>query len=149
MRFNFVVPFDQKVAHKSHNYVGTLFISLSLPKIELWGLAWPYPLTRKFGILMAEHKYPLYTEIYRFIFNLATLIISFLVWQIQREHWKDNKVNVHSSNQIEDWVLSPMGQFGEEKVNTSHIHILWIWSLAFYFLCEDFNGNTEKELVIA
>ena len=39
MRNKFVVPLDQKVAHKSHNYFGTPFVSQLLSKLELYSFA--------------------------------------------------------------------------------------------------------------
>ena len=38
MRAKFVVPLDQKVAQKPYDHFGTPFVSLSLPKLELYSL---------------------------------------------------------------------------------------------------------------
>ena len=91
MRAKFVVPLDQKVARKPYDHFGTPFVSLSLPKLELYSLEWPYPLTRKYGYLTQIST--VHSEM-RYFFNIVTCILGFLVWEIQWKHWKEDRAIV-------------------------------------------------------
>ena len=97
MRTKFVVPLDQKVAHKSYDHFGTPFVSLSLPKLELYGLAWPYPYARKYTIYYDRTpKCSVHWEM-QYILNITKV---FLVWEIQWTHYKGYKVIVLLPNYI-------------------------------------------------
>ena len=142
MRTKFVVPLDQKVAHKSYDHFGTPFVSLSLPKLELYGLAWPYPYARKYTIYYDRTpKCSVHWEM-QYILNLTKV---FWYGKFNGHTIKDIKSLFYCQTWWPFILTLPFGVFGGDGQqlsysnflwNTSDLYIVWeiVWELVILTL---------------